>query len=268
MSEFIAVQGHRIEFERINVAKGAPVMVFLHEGLGSVAMWRDFPAKLARAAGCNALLYSRYGYGRSDALTAPRRPNYMHDEARKALPELFEKLGIAQPVLFGHSDGASIALIYAASYPTRAVIALAPHVFVEEIALEGIRAIRQEYEISDLREKLARYHDHPDSAFRGWSEAWLDPSFRNWCIEDELQRIECPMLAVQGFNDEYATMEQIDRVARLASRVDVLKLLNCRHSPHRDRPAALIDAVLHFLDRIDNKIGTPNGEETKVQSSH
>lgn len=222
-------------------------MVFLHEGLGSIAMWRDFPEKLARAAGVNALLYSRYGYGRSDPITAPRRPDYMHDEALKALPELLAKLAIERPILFGHSDGASIALIYAAAHTPRAVIALAPHVFVEQIAVDGVRMIRRKYEGAGLREKLARYHNVPDSAFYGWNDIWLNPEFCAWSIEPDLARIRCPLLAVQGFEDEYATMEQVDRIAARAARAKTLKIADCRHSPQRDQPAVLIRETLRFL---------------------
>ena len=258
MSEFAVVQGHRIEFERTVIDADAPYLVFLHEGLGSIAMWRDFPARLADAANLNALIYSRYGYGKSDPLENPRRPDYMHDEAQKALPELLEKLEIGPPILFGHSDGASIALLYAASHPARAVIAIAPHVFVEQIAVDGVRAIRRHYESSVLRERLARYHDHPDSAFYGWNDIWLGPDFRSWSIEEEITRISCPVLAVQGFQDEYGTMEQIDRMARLIRNMNVLKLENCGHSPHRDQADTVIEATCAFC----LKIARPKSKET------
>lgn len=268
MSEFASAQGHRLEFARIEVAAGAPTLVFLHEGLGSVAMWRDFPERLARAAGSNALLYSRYGYGQSDPLEEARRPDYMHQEAGRALPELLEKLGIERPVLFGHSDGASIALLYAAEHPARAVIALAPHVFVEDLAVAGVQAIRQEYEYADLRQKLARYHNHPDSAFYGWNDIWRAPEFRAWCIENELARISCPVLAVQGFEDQYGSMEQLDRMARRIPDLKALKLENCRHSPHRDQPDAVIGATVRFLKRTRflKTTDKPNGEETRAHS--
>jgi len=262
MIEFTSVQGHRIEFERIG--HGDPVMVFLHEGLGSISMWRDFPEKCARACGSSALVYSRYGYGQSDPLKDARRPDYMHEEALTTLPELLGKLGIEQPILFGHSDGASIALLYAAAYPVRAVVVLAPHVFVEEVAIEGIRAIRRQYETNALREKMARYHKDPDSAFYGWNDIWLEPAFRRWSIEDVLARIESPILVVQGFEDEYGTMEQVDRIARQAPHVQTRKLEKCGHSPQRDRPQAVIGAAVDFLAGID----TPNGRETPTSSKH
>jgi pimeloyl-ACP methyl ester carboxylesterase len=251
LTNLIAVQGHRIEYQWIDGPKSdAPVIVFLHEGLGSLAMWKDFPAHCAHAAGLRALVYSRYGYGQSDPLKEPRRPDFMHDEALKVLPELLDRLGIERPVLFGHSDGASIALIHAASNPVRGVIALAPHVMVEDVAVMSIRAAKEAYQTTDLRAKLARYHADPDSAFWGWNNIWLDPEFRKWCIEDLLGSIECPVLAVQGFNDEYGTMEQIERIVRKVRAVEVLKLENCRHSPHRDQPDAVIEAGVRFLRRL------------------
>ncbi len=235
-------------------------MVFLHEGLGSLAMWKDFPSRCAQAAGCDALVYSRYGYGKSDPLTGARGVEFMHEEALKALPELLEKLEVERPVLFGHSDGASIALIYAATHPAAGVVALAPHVTVEEVAIVSIRATKEVYETTDLRDKLVRYHDHPDSAFWGWNDIWLKPEFRDWNIEEYLPRIECPVLAIQGFEDEYGTMEQIHRIAAAVRWVEVLKLERCRHSPHRDRPDAVIEAAARFVRKLRDK---PNGTETR-----
>src|SRR5579885_2229837 len=179
---FEIIQGRRIEYEYRGDHK-RPTIVFLHEGLGSVAMWKDFPKRCAEAAGCDALIYSRYGYGQSDPIDAPRHPGYMHDEALKTLPELLDKLGIERPILFGHSDGASIVLIHAGAFPVAGVIVLAPHLFVEEIALSGIRGIRSNYDRGELRHRLARYHANPDSAFWGWHDIWLHPDFRRWNIE-------------------------------------------------------------------------------------
>jgi len=251
---FDSIGGHRVEFALIRgTAPAAPTLVFLHEGLGSVAMWRDFPQRVAAATGCPALVYSRYGYGRSDALAAPRQPDYMHVEALVALPELLGRLGVERPIPFGHSDGASIALIHAggAGRPLAGLIAMAPHVMVEDVALAGIRATVQAYETTPLRQRLARYHDDVDSAFRGWSDAWLSPAFRDWNIEEYLPRIAVPVLAIQGRDDEYGTLEQIDRIAGAAPDVDVLKLADCRHSPHKDQPGAVIAAVADFVRRID-----------------
>ncbi len=232
-------------------------MLFLHEGLGSLAMWKDFPTRCARAAGCGALVYSRYGYGQSNPLREPRGPNFMHDEALKSLPELLDKLGVERPILFGHSDGGSIALIHAggAQRPVRALILMAPHIMIEDISIRSIEAARRSYEATDLRDKLARYHSDPDSAFRGWNDIWLNPEFRNWNIDEYLPRITCPILAIQGEQDQYGTMEQIDCIARAIPGVDVLKLKQCGHSPHRDQPAAVIERVTQFVKGITNHHG-------------
>jgi pimeloyl-ACP methyl ester carboxylesterase len=256
LTSHIEIQGHRIEYE-LERGGGRPVMVFLHEGLGSLAMWKDFPTRCAAACGCDALVYSRYGYGKSDPLKGSRGVGFMHDEARKALPELLGKLEVERPVLFGHSDGASIALIYAAEFEAAGVIALAPHVVVEEFAIVSIRATKKVYETTDLRDKLARYHDYPDSAFWGWNDVWLDPEFREWNIEELLPKIKCPVLAIQGFDDEYGTMEQIHRIEAAVPRIEVVKLERCRHSPHRDQPDAVIAAAARFVR------DTPNGTETR-----
>ncbi len=250
---FVAVQGHRIEYKFIHASAGnGPVVVFLHEGLGSLSTWKDFPSRVAHSTGCDALVYSRYGYGQSDPLTAPRRVNFMHDEALNALPELLDELGVEKPILFGHSDGASIALIHAggSKRPTAGMILMAPHVMVEDISIKSIQAAKQTYDTTNLRDKLGRYHAHPDSAFRGWNDIWLHPEFRAWNIEEFVPRIACPILAIQGEDDEYGTMEQIERIARLAPDVDLLKLTDCRHSPQRDQPEAVIEAATRFIDRI------------------
>lgn len=244
---FVQAGGHTLEYETI---PGDPVIVFLHEGLGSVAMWKDFPRRLAERTNCGALIYSRYGYGKSDALAAPFGPYFMHAEALETLPDLLEKLGIERPILFGHSDGGSIALIYAAAHPARGVIVLAPHVFVEEIATAAIRSIQRAYDCGALRTKLGRYHNDPDSTFRGWSEIWLHPNFRAWNIEEFLPSIHCPVLAIQGLDDEYGSIEQLDRIARRSPRVELLKIPDCRHSAHIDQPEAVIEASARFIAKL------------------
>jgi pimeloyl-ACP methyl ester carboxylesterase len=250
---FLIVQGHSLEYE-IVCQTGAPMLVFLHEGLGSLAMWKDFPARCAEATGCGTLVYSRYGYGKSDALAESRGVGFMHDEALKELPELLEKLGIERPILFGHSDGGSIALIHAggSGRAVRGLILMAPHVMVEDVSIRSIQAAKQAYETTNLRDKLARYHSDPDSAFRGWNDIWLHPDFRVWNIEEYLPRITCPVLAIQGEDDEYGTMEQIERIDRAIPRVELLKLANCGHSPHRDQPEAVIEAGTRFVHRIED----------------
>jgi pimeloyl-ACP methyl ester carboxylesterase len=247
---FLTIDGHRIEYEFEKT--GAPVMVFLHEGLGSVAMWKDFPRRCAHAAGCDALAYSRYGYGLSDPLKAPRRVGFMHDEALRTLPAVLERLDVSRPILLGHSDGGSIALIHAggAHKDLGGVIVLAPHVMVEDVAIAGIQRLRRNYQTGDLREKLGRYHSNPDSAFYGWSDIWLHPDFRRWNIEEYLPRITCPVLAIQGQDDEYGTMEQLDRIARAAPQTEILALMDCGHSPQRDQPEAVYEAVTLFFSRI------------------
>ncbi len=250
---FVDVRGHRIEYERLEVASaGRPTLVLLHEGLGSIAMWRDFPSRVAHATGCNALVYSRYGYGNSAPLQGERDVRYMHDEALLALPELLAKLDIVAPILLGHSDGGSIALIHAGATwrPVVAVVTLAAHVVVEDISVASIAAARLAYETTDLRGRLVRYHADVDGAFWGWNRIWLRPDFRAWSIEEYLPRIACPVLAIQGEDDEYGTMEQMQRIGSQVRDVALLELEDCRHSPHRDQPQAVLDAVARFVDRI------------------
>jgi pimeloyl-ACP methyl ester carboxylesterase len=250
---FVTVAARRIEYERIEIAREPrPTLVFLHEGLGSVAMWRDFPGRMAHATNCNAIVYSRYGYGQSDPLTEPRTVRYMHDEALIALPELLDRLPVEQPILIGHSDGGSIALIHAGARvrPVTAVVTMAAHVLVEDISIASIAAARTAYETTDLRAKLARYHADVESAFRGWNRIWLAPEFRDWNIEEFLPRIACPVLALQGEDDEYGTMEQMRRIGALVPDAELLRLEDCRHSAHKDQPEAVIDAITRFVDRV------------------
>jgi pimeloyl-ACP methyl ester carboxylesterase len=250
---FATIASRRIEYERIEVADAnRPTLVFLHEGLGSVTMWRGFPADVARATNCNALVYSRYGYGNSESLAEPRTVRYMHDEALVALPELFDKLAIGRPILIGHSDGGSIALIHAScgARPVTAVITLAAHVMVEAISVASIAAAKTDYESSGLRAKLARYHADVDSAFWGWNRIWLAPEFRNWNIEACLPRIACPSLAIQGEGDEYGTMEQLRRIGAQVPDVELLRLADCKHAPHLDQREAVIEAIALFIERV------------------
>jgi pimeloyl-ACP methyl ester carboxylesterase len=250
---FLPVAGHRIEYERIDVAPpDFPTLVLLHEGLGSIALWRDFPGRLAHATGRNVIVYSRYGYGNSDPLTAPRDVRYMHDEALVALPELLDQLGVERPILVGHSDGGSIALIHAGAgiRKVAAVVTLAAHVLVEDLSIASIAAAGAAYETTDLRTRLARYHRDVDSAFVGWNRIWLHPDFRAWNIEEYLPRIDCPVLAIQGEDDEYGTMEQMRRIGARVRDVELLELEDCRHSPHKDQPEAVLAAITRFVDRV------------------
>ena len=242
----------RIEYEWVGPALDArPVMVFLHEGLGSVAMWRDFPARLCDALGLRGLVYSRPGYGKSTPRPPDEKwgPGFMHVQAREVLPALLRELGVQQPWLFGHSDGGSIALLHAAAFPRalRGAVVLAPHILVEEISVTSIRKARDAYLHTNLRQKLARYHDDPDSAFWGWNDVWLSDAFRDWSIEDEIAAIRCPLLAVQGIDDEYGTLEQVRSIRRLLPATQLLALPDCGHSPHKDQPGKLIAAVREFV---------------------
>ena len=244
----------RIEYQWVGrTERAAPVIVFLHEGLGSVAMWRDFPARLCDAAGARGLVYSRPGYGGSTPRPADEhwQPDFMHRQAREALPALLRKLEVERPWLFGHSDGGSIALLYAGAFPAelQGAIVLAPHILVEEVSVTSIAQAREAYRNTDLRSRLARYHDDPDSAFWGWNDIWLAPEFRNWSIEDELASIRCPLLAVQGVDDEYGTLEQVRGIARRVPQTRLLELPDCGHSPHKDQPEAVIAAATAFLRR-------------------
>jgi pimeloyl-ACP methyl ester carboxylesterase len=248
-SSFVAVRGRSLEYQRYaGRVSGAPSIVLLHEGLGSVAMWRDFPKRVADATGCPVVVYSRYGYGRSDVLQAPFSVRYMHEEALEALPEFLERLEIEAPVLLGHSDGGSISLIYAGAFGAKALILEAPHVFVEDVSVASIAQAKVSFETTDLADRLGRYHADAHKTFRRWNDIWLHPDFRAWNIEEYLPRIECPVLAIQGRNDEYGTMAQVEAIARQAKGpVELLKLDHCGHSPHRDQPVAVIEAVREFV---------------------
>jgi pimeloyl-ACP methyl ester carboxylesterase len=247
--------GRHVEIEHAWVGPAdaaGPVLVFLHEGLGSLSMWKDFPARLCEAARCRGLVYSRPGYGRS----TPRphgerwRLDFMHRQAERLLPALLDALGVRPPyALFGHSDGGSIALIHAALFPGRvsAAVVLAPHILVEAFGLASIRQAREAYLHGDLRPRLARYHDDVDSAFWGWNDIWLDPAFEAWSIEALLPRVRCPVLAIQGVDDPYGTMAQIDGIAARVPGTRLLKLERCGHSPHRDQAEAVIAAAADFL---------------------
>ena len=248
----ITVEGLRLEFRDIPATDAnTPTLVLLHEGLGCVAMWRDFPQKLAAATGCRTVVFSRAGYGHSEAYAEPRTPRYMHHEGEVMLPAFLDALGIERPVLVGHSDGGSIALIFAGAFPARplGVAVMAPHEFVEDITLAGIRAARRVWESSDWPQKLARYHHDAPRVFSDWNDTWLSPAFRDWNIEAYLPRIACPVLALQGEDDEYATMRQIEVIGEVVPGTEVLKLPACGHSPQRDQEAAVLSALAAFVSR-------------------
>jgi pimeloyl-ACP methyl ester carboxylesterase len=233
----------------------APTLVLLHEGLGCVAMWKDFPAKLAERTGYGVLVYSRPGYGRSDPVPLPRPLTYMHEEAFDVLPAVLDHVGVHKTILVGHSDGASIATIYAGGrqdFRVRGLALLAPHFFVENVSITSIAAAREAYEHGNLRARLARYHgDNVDVAFRGWADTWLDPGFGAWRIDDSLAHVRVPMLIIQGKQDQYGTVAQIALAeSDTYCPIETLLIDDCGHSPHVDRPQATLDAVAAFSHRV------------------
>ncbi len=236
------------------VPSQTPTLVSLHEGRGCLAMWRDFPAQLAPRAGCGALIYSRSGYGNSTPLAGRRTSRYLHHEALNVLPEVLRALDIQRPILIGHSDGASIALIYAGRdiYDPRAVIVEAPHVLVEEKTLAGIRRAGELYRQTDLAQRLTRYHgDQTSSVFWDWYDLWLSPEFRDWNIEGVLPQITCPLMIVQGEDDEYGTKTEVDAIAsQVAGASEVLVLSDCGHTPHRDRSESTLAAMAGFIRKL------------------
>ncbi len=246
--------GRKIQIEYVWVGSddtNAPVMVFLHEGLGSVSLWKTFPDQLCRSLGMRGLVYSRPGYGRSTARAAQEHwdVDFMHRQAYEVLPALLHALSISRPYLFGHSDGASIALLYAAKYSAdlRSIIVVAPHILVEDISVESITQAREAYLHQGLREKLARHHDDVDSAFFGWNDIWLAPAFRSWNIQGLLETIRCPVLAIQGEQDEYGTMQQVLGIQDRLPDTEVIALPACGHSPHREQTEAVLAAVTAFV---------------------
>jgi pimeloyl-ACP methyl ester carboxylesterase len=248
----LVVAGLRLECLDLPAARPElPAIVLLHEGLGCVAMWRDLPHRIAARTGCRTVAWSRAGHGGSEACAAPRGPRYLHEEALERLPEALAALGIARPLLVGHSDGGTIALVYAGAFPAApaGVVALAPHEFVEEATLAGIRAAREAWERTGLRSRLARHHRDVDRLFAEWSQTWLSPGFRDWSVEEYLPAIRCPVVAIQGEQDEYATMRQVELIAESVPGAGLLKLPGCGHSPHRDRPEAVLDAIAALVGR-------------------
>lgn len=250
--ERIDLDGSELEYRRIPGLASRPCLVFLHEGLGSAAQWRDFPDRIAAGSRCPALVFSRHGYGQSTPLKGARDVEYMHREGLDVLPALLDRLGIERPVLIGHSDGASIALIHAggSGRAVAGLVLLAPHVFVEEISIQGIAAAGEVFRSTDLAQRLGRYHRDPVATFRGWNDIWLSPAFRDWNIERFLPAISAPVLLVQGVDDEYGSLAQLDAIDRgLPAPAERLVLAACKHSPQRDQAAATEAGILSFLRR-------------------
>jgi pimeloyl-ACP methyl ester carboxylesterase len=247
-----------IEYAWISNGANAPLIVFLHEGLGSLRMWRHFPTQLCAATGCRGLIYSRSGYGASSPLWPKHAwpPHFMHSEAKELLPRFLDTLGIDTktnpPILFGHSDGASIALIYASTFPDRlaGLIIEAPHVLVEELTLTGIAAVKQKATEADLLTKLGKYHRNGDETFWGWANVWLSTEFRGWNIEALLGDLICPVLAIQGDQDEYATLLQLELIKSVVPALQIQILTECGHSPHSAKPSAVIAASTTFIESL------------------
>ena len=251
-AEKTEILGVSLEIQRIPGQAQQSTLVFLHEGLGSVALWRDWPARLCARLGCAGLVYSRQGYGQSATRPEVRgpgrlQPDYMHHEALQVLPALLRQLDIARPVLVGHSDGGTIALLHAAHHAVSACIVLAPHVIVEEVSVRSIEAARKAFEHGPLRARLAPFHADVDCAFWQWNDIWLSPAFRHYDIRQEIASISAPLLAIQGEDDPYGSMAQIDDIAQSVPHAQRLKLAQCGHSPHRDQPEAVARAIGDFL---------------------
>lgn len=258
MASFLSAGSRRLEYRWSETGRAdptRPTLVFLHEGLGSVALWKQFPDRVAETTGCRALVYSRYGYGRSERLATPRATDYMHREALEVLPEVLSQLDISRPILIGHSDGASISLIHAgAGHPVEALVLLAPHVFVEELTVRSIARAKETFLQSNLPERLGRYHDDVQTAFWGWNDIWLHTDFRGWNIESFLPRVACPVLLIQGQDDQYGTLEQIEAIRRqVKGATETVVLPECGHSPHVDQPEATLSAIAAFLREILEK---------------
>jgi len=252
----VTVHGKRLETLWLEPRDaGDTTIVMLHEGLGSIALWREFPHRLAERTGCGVLVYSRYGHGNSERLLEKRPVEFMHQEGEVVLPELLDRLGVAQPILLGHSDGGSIALLFAGRYPDRAaaLILEAPHVFVEDLSVSSIAAAKTSYLTTNFRARLECYHAHVDETFWGWNNIWLEPAFRAWNIESCLAAIRCPVLCIQGEQDEYGTPAQVEAIRAQVPGTELLMLANCKHSPHRDQPAATLAAIVQFARRIRNE---------------
>jgi pimeloyl-ACP methyl ester carboxylesterase len=249
------VDGRRLEAISIEArVANLPTIVMLHEGLGSVTHWKDFPFRLAEKTGAAIFLYSRYGHGASEALREPRPVSFMHHEAQVVLPEILRQAGIERPLLLGHSDGGSIAIIYAGTFPDSPVglILEAPHVFVEDLSIASIARARETFQQTNLPQRLAQYHANVETMFWGWNNIWLDPAFRAWNIESFLAPIRCPLLVLQGAQDEYGTLKQVDAIKAQIPSASTIILENCRHAPHWDQREAALAAIAQFVLTLRN----------------
>ena len=255
-SGHLTIGPHSLEYRFLGPRPDrAPTIVMLHEGLGCAGLWGDFPDKLQRATGTGVFVYSRAGYGQSSPVALPRPLTYMHDEASDVLPALLDVIGFRRGILLGHSDGASIAAIYAGTHQDHrlgGLVLIAPHFFTEDSGIASIAAAKTAYETTDLKQKLARWHKDVDNAFYGWNGAWLDPDFRKWDITEQLAYIRVPMLIVQGEDDQYGTVAQIEAAERECyCPVEVALLKGAKHSPQREAPEATLAAVVDFVANVE-----------------
>jgi pimeloyl-ACP methyl ester carboxylesterase len=258
----VDVAGRRIEILDLDGTPQGSALILLHEGLGSIELWRNLPHDLNRVTGRRVIVFSRYGHGRSAPPTEQRTRGFFHDEGLRVLPALREQLDLVAPVLIGHSDGASIALIHAAHHPVSALVLLAPHVFVEPITVEAIRRTRDDYVSGSLRERMRRYHDDVDAAFWGWCDVWLDPDFADWNLEAEAARVTSPTLLIQGSDDPYGTLKQLDRIqARIRASRQVV--LPGGHSPHLEHGPEVVAAISEFLSSVQ-----PPAERPRLGRGH
>ena len=252
---FLVIGDKKLEYQSWGPSpEQAPTLIMLHEGLGCVELWRDFPQKLASETGFGVFVYSRAGHGKSDSCELPRPVDYMSVEAEQILPQVLDQIGFQRGVLLGHSDGASIASIYTGfrqDHRVRGLILIAPHFFTEDTGLEEIAQIRDEYETTDLRARMGKYHRDPDNAFRGWNDAWLDPEFKEWNIADAIDYFRIPVLAIQGTNDPYGTLAQIEEIEqRIYSPLDTEIIDGCEHAPHIEEPARTLSSIASYLERL------------------
>lgn len=254
-SSFTAtILGSAYEYAWFGNPSALQTVVLLHEGLGCLALWRDFPARLAAATSCRVLAYSRLGHGRSDPAAGRRDAFYLHEEAHIVLPAVLQSFEIASPLLWGHSDGASIALLYAAEFPRRVkgVVAAAPHLFVEEITVAGIRETDERYE--HLVKRLGRYHNDAPSLFCAWRDIWLSSEFSTWNIEHEIEKIVCPVLAIQGRDDQYGTLAQVERIKALVPQTDLVIMDNCAHAPHQEQTDSVLAKTAEFVEKAFSEV--------------
>ena len=255
----LEIDGRRLEAVELPGKPDERPLVLLHEGLGSISAWRGFPEALHRATSRRVIAFSRFGHGRSDPPLEPRTPAFFHEEALDVLPQLLRQLDADEPVLVGHSDGASIALIHAGTHPVRGLVLIAPHVVVEDVTLAAIRETRERFETTDLRERLARHHDDPDVAFRNWCDVWLDPAFRSWTLEPDAERVTCPVLLIQGTDDPYGTVDQLDRIEARVRGPARRVVVPGGHGLDREAPEQLVREVARFLEEVEEHARRTSG---------